>query len=50
MRIKENGLLARAVWVVGKDGTIVYREIVGDVSHQPDYGKVIETAKQAAGT
>lgn len=48
VRIKENGLLARAVWVVGKDGRIVYREIMSDVSHEPDYAKVIEAAKEAA--
>jgi thiol peroxidase len=49
VRIKENGLLSRAVWVVGKDGRIVYREIVKEVSKEPDYDKVMAAAKEAAG-
>ena len=50
VRIKENGLLARAVWVVGKDGKVVYREIVKEMATEPDYAKVVAAAKEAAGT
>ena len=47
--IKETGLLARSVWVVGKDGKIAYREIVANQGSEPDYAAMIFAAKQAAG-
>jgi thioredoxin-dependent peroxiredoxin len=45
--IKESGLLARAVFVVGKNGKIVYTQLVPDLSHEPDYDAVIGAARQA---
>jgi len=45
--IKELGLIARAVFVIDKDGKISYREIVDDISHHPDYDRAIEEAKKA---
>lgn len=39
--IKELGLLTRAVFVVDKDGNLVYKEIVGEVTDHPDYDKAL---------
>jgi thiol peroxidase len=46
---KETGLLARSLWVVGKDGKITYRELVANQGNEPDYAAMIVAAKQAAG-
>ncbi|MGC9326062.1 MAG: thiol peroxidase [Candidatus Hinthialibacter sp.] len=45
--IQELALIARSVFVIDKQGIIAYKEIVNEVTDQPDYGKVIEAAKQA---
>jgi thiol peroxidase len=37
VRIKELGLLARAVWVVDGDGNVQYAETVGEIAQEPDY-------------
>jgi thiol peroxidase len=39
------GLLARAVFVVDKENTIRYTQLVPEVSQEPDYEKVIEAVK-----
>jgi thiol peroxidase len=44
--IKDLRLLARAVFVVDKDGTIRYTEIVDELTHEPDYEAVLSAAKQ----
>jgi len=36
-RIKENGLLARAIYVIDPDGTVVYRQLVPELTDEPDY-------------
>lgn len=41
------GLLARAVLVVGKDGKIVYQQIVPEIAQEPDYDKALAAAKAA---
>ena len=41
-------LLARAVFVVSKDGMISYRQIVGELSEEPDYESALAAAKSAA--
>ena len=46
--VKESGLLARSVWVIGKDGKIVYREIVADQGTEPDYDAMIAAVKHAS--
>ncbi len=43
--IKELRLLARAVCVVDPAGKVVYREIVPDLSRQPDYEAVLASLK-----
>ena len=35
--IKENRLLARAIFVVGPDNTLAHVEYVGDIVNEPDY-------------
>lgn len=39
------GLLARAVVVVGKDGRVKYAELVPEVTHEPDYDRVMSAVK-----
>lgn len=39
------GLLARAVVLIGKDGRVMYAELVPEITQEPDYDKVIEAAK-----
>ncbi len=41
------GLLIRAIFIVGKNGRIVYQEIVKDINKEPDYNKVMEAIKTA---
>lgn len=41
------GLLIRAIFIVGKNGRIVYQEIVSDINKEPDYNKVMEAIKTA---
>jgi thioredoxin-dependent peroxiredoxin len=44
--IKELGLLARAVFLIGKDGKVAYMEIVKEISQQPDYARLLEEVKK----
>ena len=46
--MKQNGLLARQVVVVGKNGKIVYMQLVPDIAHPPHYAPVLAAARQAA--
>lgn len=41
------GLLARAVFVVGKDGKIAYRELVPEIGREPDYEAALKAARKA---
>lgn len=43
--IKELRLLARAVFVVGKDDQVRYVEYVKEITQHPDYGKVLAFVK-----
>jgi thiol peroxidase len=40
--IKELRLLARAVFVVDREGTIRYMQIVKEVANEPDYGTILD--------
>ena len=42
LNIKELGLLARAVYVVDREGVIQYAEIVKEVSSEPSYAHALE--------
>ena len=44
--IKGMMLLARSVWVIGKDGVIKYRQIVGELTEEPDYGAALAAVKE----
>ncbi|MBN2583160.1 MAG: thiol peroxidase [Planctomycetes bacterium] len=43
--IRENALLARSIWVISPQGKIVYREIVPELTEQPDYAKALAAVK-----
>lgn len=47
--VKETGLLARSVWVVGTDGKIAYRELVANQGTEPNYDELLAAVKKAAG-
>ena len=47
--IKETGLLARTVFVLDREGKIVYIQIVPELTNEPDYAPVLAAARQAAG-
>ncbi|MFG0283181.1 MAG: thiol peroxidase [Phycisphaerales bacterium JB039] len=49
LRIRETGLLARTVWVIDPEGVIRYRQIVPEITSEPDYDAALEAAQQAAG-
>lgn len=42
--LKELKLLARAVFVINKEGKVVYREIVKEVTAEPDYDAALAAA------
>jgi len=42
------GVLARVIFVKGKDGTITYKQVVPEITEEPNYQEAIEAAKQAA--
>ena len=44
--IKGLRLLARAVFVVDKEGTIRYRELVKEIASEPDYDSVLTAVKK----
>jgi len=44
--IKELRLLARAVFVIDKDGIVRYIQIVNELTNEPDYEAVLETVKK----
>ena len=44
--IKELKLLARCVFVVDKEGTIQYIQLVNEVTHEPDYEAVLDAVKK----
>lgn len=44
---KLKGLLARAIFVVDRSGEVVYKEIVPEVTEEPNYEAVLEAIKEA---
>lgn len=48
LEVKENGLLARSVWLIGADGLIKYRELVADQGTEPNYDKLLAAVQEAA--
>lgn len=47
--IKELRLLARAVFVVDKEGTVRYVQIVNELTNEPDYEAVLQAIKDITG-
>ena len=45
LMIKDLRLLARAVFVVDKEGIIRYKQIVEELTNEPDYDSALEAAK-----
>jgi len=43
--IKENGLVARSVWIIGPDGRVKYRQIVPELTSQPDYEQALAAVR-----
>lgn len=39
------GLLARSVVIIDKDGKIIYRELVDEITHEPDYHAALSVLK-----
>lgn len=48
LTIQELKLLTRAVIVLDSAGTVVYKEIVSEVTQEPDYAKALEALKSAS--
>ncbi len=46
--IEELGLLARSVFIIGKNKSILYRQIVPEVAQEPDYEDVIAAANRTS--
>ncbi len=47
--IKELKLLTRSVWIVDKDGVIRYKQIVPEVTNEPDYDAAMKALKEIVG-
>lgn len=48
LRIEGLGLMARALYVIDKQGKIAYEQLVPEVAQEPDYASVLEAAKKAS--
>jgi thiol peroxidase len=46
--IKDMGLLARAIFVIDKDSTLLYKQIVPEVASHPDYDTALAEIRKAA--
>ncbi|EDM23627.1 thiol peroxidase [Caminibacter mediatlanticus] len=42
------GLCARAIFVVGKDGKVTYKELVPEITEEPNYEAALAALKEAA--
>jgi thiol peroxidase len=45
---KDRALLARSIFVIGRDGRIAYRELVAEQSNPPNYDAALEAVRKAA--
>jgi thiol peroxidase len=48
--LPSRGLLARAVLVIDRSGTLSYRQLVPELSAEPDYGAALDAIRAAAGS
>jgi len=44
--IEELRLLARAIFVIDKEGTVRYKQLVSEISNEPDYESVLKAVKE----
>ncbi|WP_292657130.1 thiol peroxidase [Nitratifractor sp.] len=42
------GVTARAIFVIDRDGNIVYKQLVPEITEEPNYDEALEAAKAAA--
>jgi len=47
LMMKELGLLARSTFVIDREGVVRYAEIVGEMTHEPDYDAALAAARAA---
>ncbi len=43
--IKELRLLARSIFIVGRDGRLMYQQLVREVAQEPDYDEVLDAVR-----
>ena len=41
------GILARVIFVIGKDGKVTYKQVVPEITQEPNYEEALEAAKEA---
>ncbi len=41
------GVLARVIFVIGKDGKVTYKQVVPEITQEPDYAEAIAAVKAA---
>jgi len=46
--IQELGLLARSIFIIGKDKSIIYKQVVPEVTQEPDYDDAIAAASRTS--
>ena len=44
--IPDEGILARSVWILDKEGKVVYRQIVEELTDEPDYDQALAELKK----
>jgi len=42
------GILARAIYVIDKNGNVVYKQLVPEITEEPNYEEALEAARKAA--
>ncbi len=42
------GVLARVIFVIDKDGNVVYKQVVPEITEEPNYEEALNAAKEAA--
>ncbi|MCI1974978.1 MAG: thiol peroxidase [Limosilactobacillus sp.] len=44
--IPDEGVLARSVWILDKEGKVAYRQIVKELTNEPDYDQALAALKK----
>lgn len=44
--IPDEGVLARSVWILDKEGKVAYRQIVKELTDEPDYDQALAELKK----